>query len=161
MFGKRKINKEFIDETLNLIKELHESIITNSGGMHGIRDEGGLYNSIYKILLHIEKNNENPVSIAAFVYRELARRHHFNDGNKRTSHVFAKIVLFSKGFHLQIEYKEAVLFIVEIAKHKSTVSKEEIEKWVEENMISLVEKYLENYINETILEISEHERKQN
>lgn len=166
MFGKKKISKEFIEETNNLISRLHDKIIKFSGGTNGIRDKGGLYHSIHKILLYQEEHSGDAVSIGAFVYEELARRHHFNDGNKRTAHAFAKIMLFLSGYHLKIEYKEAVHFIIEVAKYQSKITFGDIKKWIKKNSIKIeiwkqgiiaVElKSLEKYLNEAILDITEH-----
>jgi len=43
------IDKEFLNETLLSLVAFHDKIIENSGGTKGVRDLGGLYNSIYKI----------------------------------------------------------------------------------------------------------------
>ena len=156
MFGKERISKDFIEEIDDLIIKLHDGIITQSGGTYGIRDKGGLYHSIHKILFCQEVNSNDPVLVSTFVYEELARRHHFNDGNKRTAHAFAKIVLFLFGFHLKIEYKDAVKFIIEIAKFESEVSTKEIKDWIKKHIIPVKGKNLEKYLNETILDIVEH-----
>ncbi len=156
MFGKKKVSKDFIEEINDLITKLHDGIITVSGGTHGIRDKGGLYHSIHKILLYQEENSNDPPSVGTFVYEELTRRHHFNDGNKRTAHALAKIMLFLSGFHLKMEYKEAVKFIIEIAKYESKISAKEIREWIEKNIVPVEGKNLEKYLNETILDIAEH-----
>lgn len=156
MFGKIKISKDFIEEINDLVTKLHDGIIRHSGGTNGIRDSGGLYHSIHKILLYQEENAADPVPVGAFVYEELARRHHFHDGNKRTAHAFAKIMLFLSGYHLKIEYKEAVKFIIEIAAYHSKVSTKEIKQWIQKHIIPVEEKNLEKYLNEIILDIADH-----
>lgn len=156
MFGKKRVSKDFIEEIDDLITRLHDGIINQSGGTHGVRDKGGLYHSIHKILLRQEENSDDPLSVGTFVYEELARRHHFNDGNKRTAHAFAKIMLFLSGFHLKIEYKEAVKFIIEIAKYESKVSTKEIKEWIKKHLVPVEGKNLEKYLNETILDIVEY-----
>lgn len=102
-----------------------------------------------------EKQNA-PVLVGAFVYEELARRHHFNDANKRTSHGFAKVMLFLMGLHFKIEYDEAVKFIIEIAKHKSKVTLEEIEKWISSHVVPVEDKNLEEYLKEVVLDFVKH-----
>jgi len=44
-----KVSKEFIEDSYKLICEIHNKIIEQSGGENGVRDAGGLYNSIHKI----------------------------------------------------------------------------------------------------------------
>ncbi len=157
MFSKKKLSKDFIEEIDDLISRLHDGIIEQSGGVAGIRDAGGLYHSIYKVLLFHEEHSQNPKKVATFIYEEFARRHHFNDGNKRTAHAFAKIILFISGLHLKIEYKKAVKFIVEIAKFQSKVTTKEIHDWINAYTIPIREKDLEKYLKETILDIIENE----
>ncbi|TAL58412.1 MAG: hypothetical protein EPN86_00130 [Nanoarchaeota archaeon] len=47
------------------------------GGVTGIRDEGGVYNSVLKFLIYSKRHISNPYNVAAFVYAEFATRHHF------------------------------------------------------------------------------------
>ncbi len=114
----------------------------------GIRDEGGLYQSVYKILKSRIKYANDPFSLAAFVYQEIARKHHFVDGNKRTAHVYAKLMLYLSGYVFKLEYKLATLFIMKIAEHNSQVTFQEIKEWAEKNS-KKIESYedLANYLN--------------
>ena len=108
-----------------------------------------------------ESHRDDPMAVGAFVYQELAQRHHFSDGNKRTAHAFAKIMLFLSGYHLKIEYKEAVKFIIEVAKYKSKITPEKIKEWVGKHtlkirvwkplIIAVEEKNVEKYLNENRL----------
>ena len=63
------IPKEY-REFLELIKRVHKELIEETGGVQGIRDEGGLEYSMYKILKLAEKK-ENAERVAAFTYLEL------------------------------------------------------------------------------------------
>jgi death-on-curing family protein len=150
-----KVSEVFIEQIIEVITNLHETIIVQSGGEKGIRDKGGLYNSIYKILYFQEKQADDPVSVSAFVYKELARRHHFNDGNKRTAHVFAKIILFIMGFHFKIEYKDAVYFIIKIAEYGSIVTFNEIKDWLKPHVMEIPEKDIGKYIKKLVLEVTD------
>lgn len=46
----------------------------------------------------------------------LVKNHCFHNGNKRTAYLAAKSFLLLNGYHLQMERKYAVEFIVDIAK---------------------------------------------
>lgn len=148
------VSKEFVDGAIAFLEKYHDLIIAHSGGLKGVRDSGGLYNSVYKILLYLRRREDDHVSVGALVYEELARRHHFNDGNKRTAHAFAKILLFSMNVHLKVEYQDAVPFIIEVAKHESTVTLNHIKSWVKSNLTALPHQDLEKYLNETVMDIS-------
>lgn len=59
-------------------------------------------------------------------------------------------------YHLKIEYKAAVPFIIEVAKHDSKVHFKEIKAWVKTHLIFIpeeyennVEKYLKYVIEDT------------
>ncbi|HLD40443.1 MAG TPA: type II toxin-antitoxin system death-on-curing family toxin [Candidatus Nanoarchaeia archaeon] len=151
---KERVSKEFVDKTVEFLSEFHDLIIDESGGLKGVRDIGGLHNSVYKILMYRKKHQDDPVSVGAFVYEELARRHHFNDANKRTAHAFAKFQLFFMGAHLKVEYKDAVPFIIEVAKYKSTITFNQVKEWINLHLSELSHGNVEKYIKETILDIS-------
>ncbi len=156
VFEKKRVSKDYIEKTYTLISQLHDKIISHSGGTKGIRDAGGLYHSIHKILMYQDEYPNDFISVGAFVYEELARRHHFHDGNKRTAHAFAKIMLFLMGYHLKIEYKEAVHFIIEVAKYNSSVPLTKIKEWVKKNLVVVPERYKKNtvkYLNDAILDV--------
>jgi death-on-curing family protein len=151
----KKISKEFVEQNYLLVSNIHDSIIDNSGGEHGIRDKGGLYNSIYKILKYTDKNAHQPAAVGAYVYKEFARRHHFTDGNKRTAHTFAKIMLYLLSCHLKVEYEEATPFIIEIAKYQSKVSFSEIELWISNNLVVISESQIVNYLKSVVYEVKD------
>ena len=157
--GLPKISKDFVEKSFQLISELHNAIINTSGGEHGIRDDGGLYNSVYKILRYQENNNNDPVSVGAFVYKEIARRHHFNDGNKRTAHTYAKVVLYLMSYHLKVEYKNATPFIIKIAEYQSQVTFAEIKMWIEKNLVKISDEDIAKYLKEIILETKHAKQK--
>jgi len=124
-----------------------------SGGEKGIREDGGIYNSTYKILSHQNKNKKSPTSIGAFILNEFAKRHYFVDGNKRTAYAISKIFMLVNRCHLKTEYHEALKFILEIAKYDSKVTFEEIKKWLDENCTHIEEKDVENYLNKILVNI--------
>lgn len=134
-----------------MIEKIHNTIIKLSGGELGVRDDGGIYNSTYKLLNHQYKNQRNPISIGAFALNEFAKRHYFIDGNKRTAYAIAKIFMLINGCHLRVQYKEATPFILEIAKYESKVTFEEIRNWLDENCSLIEQKEVENYLNKTAL----------
>lgn len=151
---RKRISRGIVLKMEETIIKIHDAIIKLSGGEHGIRDEGGIYNSTYKLLNHQYKNQINPTSIGAFALNEFAKRHFFIDGNKRTAYAIAKIFMLINKCHLKIQYKEATNFILEVAKHDSKISFEDIKKWLDKNCSIIEGKDVENYLNKTFVNIS-------
>jgi len=150
-YPSKKLSKDFLERNNELIKNLHEVIIKKSGGEQGVRDEGGIYNSIYKIWMYTLKHFESPVKIGAFIFEELAKRHHFVDGNKRTAYCYAKSIMITMKGHLKIRYPQAVDFIIQIARYENSKTLEEIEEWISKNIVMIPEKikidtYLKNLL---------------
>ncbi len=137
-----------------MIINIHNAIIKLSGGEYGVREEGGIYNSTYKLLNHQQKNQKNPVSIGTFALNEFAKRHYFIDGNKRTAYAIAKIFMLINKCHLKIRYKEAENFILEVAKYESKITFEDIKKWFDKHCIIIEEKEVENYLNKTFVNLT-------
>lgn len=151
---RRKLSKGIVIQMSEMIIKIHDTIIQLSGGNYGIRDDGGIYNSTYKLLNHQYKNQLEPTKIGAFALNEFAKRHHFTDGNKRTAYAIAKIFMLINKCHLFIQYSEAVSFILDIAKYGSTVSYQNIREWLEENSKLIKEKDAEVYLNKTFVNVS-------
>ena len=68
MMQKGIVDRLFIQETIKSLNLFHDKIIDHSGGLRGTRDEGGLYNSITKILIYQEKHSEDPSLVGTYVY---------------------------------------------------------------------------------------------
>ena len=121
----KKITKEETEMFFNFIIKLHESIIQTSGGENGIRDIGGLQNISYKILYNLRKSMAIEEQ-ARLILEDISRRHYFLDGNKRTAYCLTKVFLFAANKHLKVNYKEALPFLINIAKYDSKVIPKDI-----------------------------------
>ncbi len=130
------VTKEETEFLVQTITKIHNDIITAtqkylpSGGEPGVRDEGGLHSLAYRILSMIERNAD-PISLGTAILEDVAVRHYFWDGNKRTSYVLAKTMMLQNGLELKPDYEKAVDFIVKVADKKA--NKAEIRKWIQEN----------------------------
>lgn len=151
---KKKVPKGLAIKYQEAMLNIHEQIIRISGGEQGVRDEGGIYFSIYSILNHTNRKPGDTISLGAFILNEFARKHHFNDGNKRSAFVFAKTFMLINKCHLQVEYIEAVDFIIKVAEYKSKISFGEIKNWLKENCEVINEKDVETYINKIFVSLS-------
>jgi len=145
---RKRVSKQFLLNMVDTIIHLHDAIIKLSGGEKGIRDEGGIHNSTYKLLIHQNKNQKKPISIGAFTLNEFAKRHYFIDGNKRTAYVLAKVFMLINKCHLKTEYPKALNFILDVAKHNSKLTLDDIKDWLSKNCIIVEEKDAESYLKE-------------
>lgn len=150
---RKKGLKKLIEGMNCMIINIHDGIINISGGESGIRDGGGIYNSLYKLLNYQNRNKKNPSNIGAFALNEFAKRHYFVDGNKRTAYAIAKILMLVNKCHLKIKYKEATDFIIKIAEYESKIGFEEIKKWIKQKCIIIEEKELENYLSRNFVNL--------
>lgn len=151
---RKNISKGFVLKMEETIIKIHNAIINLSGGENGIRDEGGIYNSTYKLLSHQYKNQKSPISIGTFALNEFAKRHYFVDGNKRTAYAIAKIFMLINRCHLQIQYKEATQFILKIAEYDSKISFEDIKKWLDDKCVLIEDKDVENYLSKSFVNLT-------
>ncbi len=126
------VTKQMVDEFVEQLERMHEEIISQSGGEHGIRDKGGLAHAAFEILRAAEKFVDKPFHGAAIIYNLIATRHYFVDGNKRTSHFAARAWLLSRNYDFKVSYEDAVPFIMSIARDKPL---REIEEWIKENAV--------------------------
>ena len=150
---RKRVSKGIVLKMEKMIVNIHDTIIKLGGGELGVRDEGGIYNSTYKLLNHQYRNQRKPESIGAFALNEFAKRHYFIDGNKRTAYAIAKIFMLINNCHLKIQYKEATNFILQIAEYNSKVSFDEIRTWLENKCEITEPKNTENYLNKTALNL--------
>jgi death-on-curing protein len=148
------ITKEKIESFIDEIIETHNEIIKTSGGEYGIRDMGGLHHSAYKITEYIHKYSDTPEKFGAYIFSELARKHHFIDGNKRTAYIVSKITMLNLGYNFKIKYLNAIGFILKIAQHESKITFEEIVNWIKEKLERINESEMENYISEVLFELN-------
>ena len=151
-----KVSKEDVEEMKLWVIEAHNIIINVSGGHKGIRGEGGLEHAIDRILSFDDKKKK-AAKLAAKAYTLFATRHYFTDGNKRTAHIVAKVLLLLFGrMHLKIHYRDAVKYILEIASEKRNA--DDIMKWIFDNSDAIqgndISKHLED-CEEDISEMNE------
>ena len=150
---RKKVAKGIVLKMEETIINIHDTIIKLSGGETGVRDEGGIYNSIYRLLNYQSRNANRPENIGAFILNEFAKRHYFIDGNKRTAYAIAKIFMLVNKCHLKIQYEEATDFIIKVAEYNSKINLENIKSWIVANCIRIDEKIVENYLNKTALNL--------
>ncbi|MBE0696191.1 MAG: type II toxin-antitoxin system death-on-curing family toxin [Anaerolineaceae bacterium] len=108
---------------------LHSRLITETGGLHGIRDLGMLLSAPGRPLAIFEGKDLYPdlFSKTAALMDSLVRNHPFVDGNKRTAITASGLFLRMNGLRLVVENDEMVQFTLACA--QSYLSFAEISAW--------------------------------
>jgi death-on-curing protein len=118
-------NKDGNELTAEYIIILHDDVIEKLGGERGVRDK-----STIDYLIHLLNNRKCDVVKMAALALDLitGRGHPFWDGNKRTGHLIADILLRKEGLHIHTEEEKMTRALIKIANYECTV--EEIEEWL-------------------------------
>lgn len=105
---------------------MHRLLISEFGGMRGLRDRGLLEAAIYR-----PQNgyHDDLIHEAAALMESLANNHAFLDGNKRISLAVTDTFLRVNGFYLELEPLTAHRFIMEaISKREFRIR--QIREWL-------------------------------
>ena len=119
--------------TEEMVIQIHNLIIDETGGEPGIRDEATLYFLVDAI------NREDDVFKKAALALLLAERHPFWDGQKRTAYLLARSLLNDEGYDLNLDDDEVIRVMIKIAEYRCPEG-EELEtvfKWVMKKVCKL------------------------
>ena len=85
------------------VLELHEMIISSSGGSYGIRDIKALESAINQPRITFDQTDLYPdiISKASALCFSLAMNHPFTDGNKRVGHAAMETFLILNGYEIE------------------------------------------------------------
>jgi death-on-curing protein len=81
--------------SVDIVKEIHESVISEFGGLRGVRDEGLLSSAVAapQATFGGKSPYSDLIEVAAAYLFYLCRNHAFNDGNKRVAMASAIVFL--------------------------------------------------------------------
>lgn len=99
---------------------LHSLLIGETGGIHGLRDEGRLKAALAAPFITFDSLDlyKSDVEKAARLSFELVRGHPFIDGNKRIGVEALLIVLLQNGFSLDADDEEVISTFLLLAEGK-------------------------------------------
>jgi death-on-curing protein len=78
--------------------------------------------------------DNNPETNAAIAMVQIASRHPFDNGNKRTAFQVADFILASDGFYLHADPEKTERVLIKIASYECDDEIEKVEKWIKKNM---------------------------
>lgn len=116
--------------TMPEVLRLHELVIEQSGGSHGLRDAGALDSALAQPGQTFDGVDLHPslAEKAAALGFSLIQNHPFVDGNKRIGHAAIEAMLMLNGFELLAPVDESELMIMKVAAGNS--SRDELLEWI-------------------------------
>ena len=109
---------------------LHDRLLSQSGGSHGLRDLGLLESALAQPRMTMAGQDlypDLPIKAAALGY-SLIKNHPFVDGNKRIGHAAMATFLLLNGLELSSPIDEAEAVVLGVA--SSTLQREDLVAWV-------------------------------
>jgi death-on-curing protein len=102
---------------------LHDRLIEETGGEHGVRDLGGLESALARPQAAFGDTEFYPdiFAKAAVLMDGLTRNHPFIDGNKRISISTAVLFLQMNGYRLSVRNPELEEFVIYVTTMKPSV----------------------------------------
>lgn len=103
--------------SISEVLELHERLISSSGGPTGIRDLGALESAVNQPYVTFDQQDLYPdlVSKAAAICFSLVMNHPFLDGNKRVGHAAMETFLVLNGADLDCSVNEQERVMLNLA----------------------------------------------
>ena len=116
--------------SISEVFELHDRIISSSGGSRGIRDLSALESAINQPRQTFDQNDLYPdiVTKAAALCFSLVMNHPFMDGNKRVGHAAMETFLILNGYEIIASVDEQERVMIEIAAGK--MSRANFSEWL-------------------------------
>jgi death-on-curing protein len=114
---------------------LHERLIKETGGSHGVRDEALLESALSRAPNLYAYENADLFDLAAAYAEGISSNHPFVDGNKRAAYAAAGMFLEDNGYVLEIEREnEQEELFLKLADGK--LSREDLAEWYRENTLT-------------------------
>ena len=112
---------------------IHNNLIDEFGGLHGIRDNNSLESAVMRPQ---SGSYEDIYEKASALMEGLASNHSFVDGNKRISFFATDVFLRMNGYYIDCETEQAYKFFIENLEN-NTFRFNNILNWLKENSRSL------------------------
>jgi death-on-curing protein len=117
------------------VLKLHDAIISETGGSHGLRDLGLLESAVGQPQQTFGGDDLYPslVAKASALGFSLIKNHPFVDGNKRIGHAAMEAMLMLNGFELSASVDESEAEVLAVAAGDRT--REQLEAWLESRLV--------------------------
>lgn len=117
--------------TLDEVLAIHDSMVEQYGGSHGIRDIGLIQSAVARPQSTFGGEDLYPTLFdkAAALFHSLMFNHAFLDGNKRTTLTSTARFLYLNGYELSADKKELLAFPLRVENQHFSI--EQIGDWLE------------------------------
>lgn len=117
------------------VLELHEMIISSSGGSCGIRDIRALKSAINQPRITFDQTDLYPdiISKASALCFSLVMNHPFVDGNKRVGHASMETFLILNGYEIEAPVDEQAQIFLDLA--AGNLTREAFTNWLKRHVI--------------------------
>ena len=117
--------------TVEQVLFIHARLISETGGMHGLRDLGLLQSAVARQQSTFDGQDLYPTLFlkAAALLESLVGNHPFIDGNKRTAIASAGLFLRINGYRLTADNAQMQNFVMQCA--QKLISLEQMATWLE------------------------------
>jgi death-on-curing protein len=112
---------KWLNEDILLI--IHEDVIRNFGGLHGIRDKNLLDSALNNPKNSKNYKNSNIFELAATYCFSIVKNHPFNDGNKRSAFIATLLFLELNEIKIEIDESIALNMMIDLASSKIGIQK--------------------------------------
>ncbi len=112
-----------------VILATHERLLSDHGGMAGIRDDGLLESAMNRPKQLLSYGNPSLFDLGAAYATGIVKNHPFSDGNKRTGFMSSYIFLLANGWELNAPEEEAVTQTLGLA--AGAIDEAAYAKWLE------------------------------
>lgn len=113
---------------------VHERQLAEHGGLGGLKDGGLLESAIARPVNKHGYGEDDPCALAAAYAFGIARNHSFNDGNKRTAWVMARLFLRLNGIAIAFDKADAIRMMLALA--SGTLDEESVAAWFRERIVT-------------------------
>jgi death on curing protein len=123
------INREWPWVREDVVFAVHEMQLARHGGLEGIRDRNVIESALSKPkqqAIHGDRPPDSADLAAAYAFG-IARNRGFNDGNKRTAWVVARLFLADNAIALKFGEVEAIQVMLRVASGEAT--EQELAHW--------------------------------
>lgn len=114
---------------------LHSLLIDEFGGVHGLRDEGGLESALNAAENRAYYESADLSTCAATYAYHLCKAHAFLDGNKRIAAITAESFLALNGFYLTLNNEQLIDLILKIA--DGELDRDEVEEIFRQHSVAV------------------------
>lgn len=121
--------------SLNEAEYIHQILIAEFGGSHGVRDKESLSSALARPFQTFDGKElyPTPIDKAASLIESILINHPFVDGNKRTGYVLMRLLLLKHGLDINATQENKYLFVINIATGQSNF--DSIVTWLASNTV--------------------------